>query len=664
MRQRRNCLSNGLRAFACRDPHVTLRRILHESSGLRDRFASRVRRHGRLGSRIEHDVAGHGAAVQRQAEAVLGIAAGSRDLNVAVDLAVAGHRHADGGVARIAAHVKRKVAFALFRNDGAAVDDNIAVVVGQRVTTAANKLATVERHVVQRQVAVVLDKHQRLLRIDRAVLEGDLVVLLELERLSLCAGRADRLAVHRVGEPAEVDRQTVRLESVGENLDAVAGAVAEQGDGVAVNRSRKRSFQGLVLGVADLGDVLDRHKLAVGIPLVVSGSSRSKASRLGHRRLRGRGGHGGLGGFVEDDAAVHGAASQGQGQAVLGVVVGSGDLHVTVDHGGTCHGHADGGVAAVAAHVERHVASLRRDRRVVDHNVAVVIGHCVTAPDAGAVNSHAIQRQVAVVLDQEASILRRGRDLAVREGDGVVPQQLEAVVFRSAGTNTFTAEVVGMTAKVNRQTGSELALRHLDAVAGAVSQHRDGVAVLGRRKGSFQGLVLGLADLSDVDLGDQSAVLPLVVSGSSRSEVSVLGHSRLLGRGCHGRLSAVGQHDVAVHLAALKRQAEAVLRVAVAGIDLHVTVDLGVAGHGHVDGGVAAVAADIERYVARLRSDRGVLDHNVAVVVGQHIAVAARQVSAVQRHVVQSQIAVVLDQHLCLRGGNSTILEGDLVVLQ
>ena len=52
-----------------------------------------------------------------------------------------------------------------------------------------------------------------------------------------------------------------------------------------------------------------------------------------------------------------------------------------------------------------------------------------------------------------------------------------------------------MAVKVDRQTVCELALRHLDAVAGAVLQHRDGLAVLRRGKRFLQGLVERFSNL-------------------------------------------------------------------------------------------------------------------------------------------------------------------------
>ena len=248
-------LGDLLHAFTGVHPDVTLGRGLREAGGLLHFRLVRHRINGRLRTVRQNDVAVHRAARQHQAHALLRVAAACVDLNVAVDHAVAGHRHADGGVAAVAADVKGE-AVCIVRVDRGVLDQSAAVVVGQRVRgRGVFRVVERQRHAVQGQVAVVLDKHSRLLRIDGTILEGDLVVLQQLERLGLGAGgTCQRILIHSVGFAAEVHREAFRAELALGNADTVAGAVGQHGDGVAVLSSRKGSSQSLVLGSVDLGD--------------------------------------------------------------------------------------------------------------------------------------------------------------------------------------------------------------------------------------------------------------------------------------------------------------------------------------------------------------------------------------------------------------------------
>ena len=206
-------------------------------------------------STVYHDVTGHAAAVQCQAHAVLRSTAGGRQLDITVDHAVAGHGDTHGRIARIAAHVEGKAARRI-RLDRGILDGRIAIIVGQGVGAGIAGIVHRQRHIVQRQVAVILYQHLRLLGGDGAVLEGDVVVLEQLERLGLSARAAHHGPIHCVGMAAEIDRQAFG-ELALRHLDAVAAGVLQQLHLVAVDRRVHGLLEGLVDGIADL-----RHRLA------------------------------------------------------------------------------------------------------------------------------------------------------------------------------------------------------------------------------------------------------------------------------------------------------------------------------------------------------------------------------------------------------------------
>ena len=67
-----------------------------------------------------------------------------------------------------------------------------------------------------------------------------------------------------------------------------------------------------------------------------------------------------------------------------------------------------------------------------------------------------------------------------------------------------------MTAEVHRQTSAELALRNHNAIALAIRQQSDGLAILRRRKGFFEGFIFGFANLRDScyhRIGDHTFIL-------------------------------------------------------------------------------------------------------------------------------------------------------------
>ena len=169
----------------------------------------------------------------------------------------------DVRIAAVPANIKCKAA-CLVGIDRAVFDHYVAVVVRQRIGGRVIGVVQRQRHAVQRQVAVVLNQHLRLLGVDRAVLEGDLVVLQQLERLRLRTRAADHRAVHRVDVAVEVHRHAGR-ELALRRLDTVAAAVRQHRDGVTVHSRRKRGFQTLVLRLADLSNTFSNH---VGIVIL------------------------------------------------------------------------------------------------------------------------------------------------------------------------------------------------------------------------------------------------------------------------------------------------------------------------------------------------------------------------------------------------------------
>ena len=99
---------------------------------------------------------------------------------------------------------------------------------------------------------------------------------------------------------------------------------------------------------------------------------------------------------------------------------------------------------------------------------------------------------------------------------------------------------------------------------------------------------------------------------------------------------------------------------------LHIAVD----GRAILDGDrdalrIVAGRAHVEGITAGLRGDgRAVADHDIATVIGQGIGPVARKARAVQGHIFQLQVAVVLHQHRGgPTGGHSAVLQGDIAAL-
>ena len=478
-------------------PRISRRRFLDVLLILLDRCQFRPLRH--------HERSRMRPALQRQAEPVPRAVSGRRHFDVAVNHAIALHRHAHRRIARVPANVERKPAGRV-RVDRRVVDHDLAVVVAQRVRRGVVRVVQRQLHPLQRQVAVVLDQHLRVLGVDCPVLERDLVVLQQLECLRLRPRRADQRAVHRVREAREVNRQTLRAELALRRLQPVARAAGQQRDRVAVHRRVPRRLQRAVLRAADLRHVLDGRQragaVAVGDPLEVRGSRLRERVGLGHlallrRRLDHR-----RRSLVDDDVPVHRAARERQAEAVLRVGdaarLGRGHLDVAVDHGVAGHRHAHRRIARVPANVERKPAGrVRVDRRVVDHDLAVVVAQRVRRGVVRVVQRqlHPLQRQVAVVLDQHLRVL--GVDCPVLERDLVVLQQLECLRLRPRRTHQVPVHRVREPVEVDRQPRLVLALRDLDSVTGAVAQHRDRLTVRGRRERFRQRRIARRADGGD-----------------------------------------------------------------------------------------------------------------------------------------------------------------------
>ena len=134
------------------------------------------------------------------------------------------------------------------------------------------------------------------------------------------------------------------------------------------------------------------------------------------------------------------------------------NLDLAVDH--TAARHGDSHITILletAVDVKGHIALLGDDGGVLDYDVAAVVGHRICAVRSGhtaAVDDHAVQRQVAIVLEYHGNPGVGGihgaafhRDLAARE-------QLEALALRARGTGKRRfINRVGKAIKVNGQAG-------------------------------------------------------------------------------------------------------------------------------------------------------------------------------------------------------------------
>ena len=137
------------------------------------------------------------------------------------------------------------------------------------------------------------------------------------------------------------------------------------------------------------------------------------------------------------------------------------NLDLAVDH--TAARHGDSHITILletAVDVKGHIALLGDDGGVLDYDVAAVVGHRICAVRSGhtaAVDDHAVQRQVAIVLEYHGNPGVGGihgaafhRDLAARE-------QLEALALRARGTGKRRfINRVGKAIKVNGQTVSSI----------------------------------------------------------------------------------------------------------------------------------------------------------------------------------------------------------------
>ena len=152
-----------------------------------------------------------------------------------------------------------------------------------------------------------------------------------------------------------------------------------------------------------------------------------------------------------------------------------------------------------------HVKDLRGSRQT--HHTIVRLNNRVRESRIGlqvvALDLHIVQRQVSVVLDHtiigvQCCVFLAYTDHTIFEYNGGILQQLEYLVLRAgrASARAFHCRV-GMFVEVDRDVPAGW---YHDAHAGAVSKHFDRRlrAVRHCRKGSFQSLVLGLADLGDV----------------------------------------------------------------------------------------------------------------------------------------------------------------------
>ena len=183
-----------------------------------------------------------------------------------------------------------------------------------------------------------------------------------------------------------------------------------------------------------------------------------------------------------------------------------------------------------------------------------------------------------------------------------------------------------MAGEVDRQTLSELALRSYNAVTGTVGKQGDGLTVLSGCEGSLESLILVVADLSDILLGNELLFSflggnPLVVGRCILREGLTLHNESLLRSSSHGSLGTCIKDDVASHRASLEHQLEAVLGIAARGEYLNITVDHALTLHRHADGRIACVAADVEGEAAcGVGIDGRSVDDNVAVVIRQRVS--------------------------------------------
>ena len=142
----------------------------------------------------------------------------------------------------------------------------------------------------------------------------------------------------------------------------------------------------------------------------------------------------------------------------------------------------------------------------------------------------------------------------------------------------MAAEVIGVAVKVDRQAGGELALRDYDAVAGAIRQQFDRIAVHRGCESSLERRVADVADLSDRTSNDP--VIAVLDRSLVRRNVLGLGLQRVFTAGDEASL-VLGVHDLRAALGGLEstaRDAHRDLREVVRAVALRIAfIDRGVA---------------------------------------------------------------------------------------
>ena len=221
----------------------------------------------------------------------------------------------------------------------------------------------------------------------------------------------------------------------------------------------------------------------------------------------------GLSRRVNNDVAVHGAAIQIQIEAELRIAIGSRNLNITVDDALLAGNlYVYGRITGITAYVKCKAArgGVSIDSGVMDTCIAVVVGQGVGAVVRGVVQGqcHAVQTQVAVVLNENLRLLRSNGSVLKR--NITVLQKLEAKTLGTVRTNQITIYSVGVSVKVDCQTTTGV---DYNTVAGTICKQFDIAfsfvlidsetalaVILGGNRGNsrdclFEALVLGLADL-------------------------------------------------------------------------------------------------------------------------------------------------------------------------
>ena len=251
---------------------------------------------------------------------------------------------------------------------------------------------------------------------------------------------------------------------------------------------------------------------------------------------------------------------------------------------------------------------------------------------------------------------------------------MNGLAYRTSGANKALGYIVGVIVKVYDDVLARCLVGYLEAVAvGNVREELDlcqGAVDGGCVNRSLDSLVLRCADSADILAGSELADTftgrnPLVVGRCVLLEGVALLHKRLIGCSSHGRLSTCIEDYRTGHRSGLQHQAEPFLGIISRSGNLHVAVDHALALYGNAHRRIAAVAAYVEGKVSStsLCLDGAVVDHDIAVVVGQCINLAANQTAAVKSHALKRQVAVVLDKHICRVCGQRTVLQRHRVVL-